>query len=305
MGVPGSPFSAIHPMSPAALYSADFSNPMFAQSGLLNAIVASARMAGPGEFANGGFGGQGNGVHPVQRCLYIGNLPEDTTTTDICEAVRGGLLLSVKYIADKHYAVSGRVLRFVLGLICFQFVTFADPIQATHFYHQATSYGLMIKQKKVKVSWGRGNNFVHPSLMNAVMAGGATRIVYIGGVEDFELFNEQRLREDFEPFGGEYAFAAMVTQLMDPLVEIEQVNFLKDKKAAFVNLWVGFPSAVQVSDRLPSTHSCDVRHASKALESIKTKPEYENLRLAYGKDRCANNPRPGYVILGDLRRFLG
>lgn len=117
MGGPGGPFSAIHPMSPAALYSADFSNPMFAQSGLLNAIVASATvprppngMAGPGEFANGGFGGQGNVVHPVQRCLYIGNLPEDTTTTDICEAVRGGLLLSVKYIADKHYAVSRQVI---------------------------------------------------------------------------------------------------------------------------------------------------------------------------------------------------
>lgn len=62
----------------------------------------------------------------------------------------------------------------------------------------------MVKQKKVKVSWGRGNNFVHPSVLNAVMAGGATRIVYIGGIEDFDTFNEQRLREDFATFGGEY-----------------------------------------------------------------------------------------------------
>lgn len=43
--------------------------------------------------------------------------------------------------------------------------------------------------------------------MNAVMTGGATRIVYIGGIDDFEVFSEQRLREDFEPFGGECAFA--------------------------------------------------------------------------------------------------
>jgi hypothetical protein len=85
----------------------------------------------------------------------------------------------------------------------FQFVSFSDPTQATHFYHQATSYGLTVKQKKVKVSWGRGNNFVHPSVLNAVMTGGATRIVYIGGIEDFDAFNEQRLRQDFEPFGGE------------------------------------------------------------------------------------------------------
>lgn len=61
----------------------------------------------------------------------------------------------------------------------------------------------MIKHKKVKVSWGRGNNFVHPSVLNAVMVGGATRIVYIGGVEDFDAYNEQRLRDDFGTFGGE------------------------------------------------------------------------------------------------------
>lgn len=110
MGVPGGAFPAIHPLSPAALYSADFSNPMFAQSGLLNAIVAGATIGrspnGMGEYqgATGGFGV--NGGHPVNRCLYIGNLPDDATTTDICEAIRGGLVLSVKYMADKHCAVS-------------------------------------------------------------------------------------------------------------------------------------------------------------------------------------------------------
>jgi hypothetical protein len=75
-------------------------------------------------------------------------------------------------------------------------------MQATHFYHQATSYGLMVRNKKVKVSWGRGNNFVHPSVINAVVGAGATRIVYIGGVDDFDVYNEDRLREDFGTFGG-------------------------------------------------------------------------------------------------------
>ncbi|KAI5449008.1 hypothetical protein NCC49_005692 [Naganishia albida] len=251
LGIPGGPFPTFNPLSPAALYSADFSNPAFAQSGMWNAIVAGAAAGGPsngmvgqaGEFGHGGFAAPAvNGGHPTNRCLYIGNLPEDATTSDICEGIRGGLLLSIKYIPEKHYA----------------FVTFVDPIQATYFYHQATSYGLMIKHKKVKVSWGRGNNFVHPSVLNAVMVGGATRIVYIGGVEDFDAYNEQRLRDDFGTFG-----------------EIEQINFLKDKKAAFVNF-------------------CDVRHASKALDALKVTPEYEHMRLAYGKDRCAGNPRPGH-----------
>lgn len=60
----------------------------------------------------------------------------------------------------------------------------------------------MVRNKKVKVSWGRGNNFVHPSVINAVVGAGATRIVYIGGVDDFDVYNEDRLREDFGTFGG-------------------------------------------------------------------------------------------------------
>jgi hypothetical protein len=79
-----------------------------------NAIVAGAAggpangMVSPGgEFAgHGGFAAPPGNGHPTNRCLYIGNLPEDATTSDICEGIRGGLLLSVKYIPEKHYAVS-------------------------------------------------------------------------------------------------------------------------------------------------------------------------------------------------------
>lgn len=115
LGIPGGPFPTFNPLSPAALYSADFSNPAFAQSGMWNAIVAGAAAGGPsngmvgqaGEFGHGGFAAPAvNGGHPTNRCLYIGNLPEDATTSDICEGIRGGLLLSIKYIPEKHYAVS-------------------------------------------------------------------------------------------------------------------------------------------------------------------------------------------------------
>ncbi len=41
---------------------------------------------------------------------------------------------------------------------------------------------------------------------------GATRNVYIGNIEDFDVFNEEKLKRDF----GEYG-------------EIELVNFLKEK----------------------------------------------------------------------------
>ena len=44
------------------------------------------------------------------------------------------------------------------------------------------------------------------------MHSGATRNVYIGNVEDFDKYNEEKLRRDF----GEYG-------------DIELVNFLKEK----------------------------------------------------------------------------
>ena len=37
----------------------------------------------------------------------------------------------------------------------------------------------------------------------------------------------------------------------------------------------------------------NIANAIKAIEGIKNKPEYANLRIAHGKDRCANPPRSG------------
>lgn len=86
--------------------------------------------------------------------------------------------------------------------------------------------------------------------------------------------------------------------------EIEQINFLKDKKAAFVNLCVSILPFVTSPHTDCAVASCDVRHASKALDALKVTPEYEHMRLAYGKDRCAGNPRPGYVISRFVRSGL-
>jgi len=52
---------------------------------------------------------------------------------------------------------------------------------------------------------------LNPQLALAVHSG-ATRNVYIGNIEDFETFTEERLKRDF----GEYG-------------DIELVNFLKEK----------------------------------------------------------------------------
>lgn len=46
----------------------------------------------------------------------------------------------------------------------------------------------------------------------------------------------------------------------------------------------------------------NVSNAIKAIDGVKNKPEYANLRIAHGKDRCANPPRSGPQGASGTRR---
>ncbi|KAF5354409.1 hypothetical protein D9758_010789 [Tetrapyrgos nigripes] len=184
-----------------------------------------------------GMGGVGQGVN---RTVYLGNIHPETTTEDLCNAIRGGVLQSIRYMQDKHIA----------------FVTFVDPAAAFTFFQVASYQGMTLNNRRLKIGWGKNSGPLPPTLALAVHSG-ATRNVYIGNIEDFETFTEERLKRDF----GEYG-------------DIELVNFLKEKNCAFVNF-------------------TNISNAIKAIDGIKNKPEYANLRIAHGKDRCANPPRSG------------
>ncbi|KAI0767164.1 hypothetical protein C8Q74DRAFT_1203489 [Fomes fomentarius] len=180
-------------------------------------------------------GGQG-----LNRTVYLGNIHPETTTEDLCNAIRGGVLQSLRYMQDKHIA----------------FVTFVDPAAALTFFQVASYQGLTLNNRRLKIGWGKNSGPLPPALALAVHSG-ATRNVYVGNIEDFDTFTEEKLKRDF----GEYG-------------EIELVNFLKEKNCAFVNF-------------------TNVANAIKAIDGVKNKPDYANLRIAHGKDRCANPPRSG------------
>ncbi|KAI3611598.1 differentiation regulator [Moniliophthora roreri] len=215
----GVPFSPYAPFSPA--------------DALQQAMVMGGGMGIAG--ANSAIGIQG-----MNRTVYLGNIHPETTAEELCNAIRGGVLQSIRYMQDKHIA----------------FVTFVDPAAAFTFYQVASYQGMTLNNRRLKIGWGKNSGPLPPTLALAVHSG-ATRNVYIGNVEDFDVFTEERLKRDF----GEYG-------------DVELVNFLKEKNCAFVNF-------------------TNISNAIKAIEGIKTKPEYANLRIAYGKDRCANPPRSG------------
>ncbi|CAM0136083.1 hypothetical protein VKS41_005529 [Umbelopsis sp. WA50703] len=171
----------------------------------------------------------------ANRTIYLGNIHPDTTTEEICNVVRGGILNHIRYMPDKHIA----------------FIAFVDPTLALNFYNQASYHGVVIKNRRLKVGWGKPSA-LSASVIAAVQNGGS-RNVYLGNID--ETITEDKLRQDF----GEYG-------------DIELVNTLKEKNCAFVNF-------------------TSIASAVRAIDGIRSKDEYKKFRINYGKDRCGNPPR--------------
>lgn len=45
------------------------------------------------------------GAQGLNRTVYLGNIHPETTTEDLCNAIRGGVLQNLRYLHDKHIAV--------------------------------------------------------------------------------------------------------------------------------------------------------------------------------------------------------
>ena len=160
---------------------------------LSHSIAQQSMQAATISTAAGGVDNIGN------RTVYLGNIHPETTTEEICNVVRGGLLHHIRYIPDKH--------------ICF--VTFIDPNAAASFFALSSGQGLMIHNRRLKLGWGKHSGPL-PSAIALAVSGGASRNVYIGNID--EGWSEERLRQDFAEYG-----------------EIELVNTLREKSCAFVN----------------------------------------------------------------------
>ncbi|KAG5419817.1 hypothetical protein I9W82_001697 [Candida metapsilosis] len=134
------------------------------------------------------------------------------------------------------------------------FITFIDPIAAAQFFAMCQLHGLTIHNRRIKVGWGKHSGPLSNALSLAV-SNGASRNIYIGNLNNFDFYNPKKLREDFSKFG-----------------DIEQINYLEEKNCAFINF-------------------VNIANAIKAIDGIKSFPDYKNLKINFGKDRCGNLPR--------------
>lgn len=146
---------------------------------------------------------------------------------------------------------------------------------------------MTLNNRRLKVGWGKNSGPISPALALSIHAG-ATRNVYVGNIEDFETFSVEKLRRDF----GEYG-------------DIELVNYLKEKYVYCSIYVLTLLLYAMLSRNCAFVNFTNISNAIKAIDAIKNKPDYANLRIAHGKDRCANPPRAGAQGAGSARRSSG
>ncbi|CAG8457391.1 4912_t:CDS:1 [Scutellospora calospora] len=193
--------------------------------------------------ASSAAGSTASGSAAGNRTVYLGNIHPDTTCEEICNVIRGGILQQIRYMPEKHIA----------------FVTFIDSNSANSFMYIAQQTGVVVKNRRLKVGWGKNPGPLPGHIQMAVNTQSASRNVYVGQLDD--NITEEKLRQDFSEYG-----------------DIELVNILKEKSCGFVNF-------------------TSIMSAIKAIDQIKAKDEYKKYRINYGKDRCGNPPR-GITIGG-------
>ncbi|KAH3666673.1 hypothetical protein WICMUC_005490 [Wickerhamomyces mucosus] len=135
------------------------------------------------------------------------------------------------------------------------FITFIDPIAAAQFFAMSQLHGLTIHNKRIKIGWGKHSGPLSNALTLAVSSG-ASRNIYIGNIDlNNKDFNKESLYLKFQEFG-----------------EIEQINYLMEKNCVFINF-------------------TNISNAILAIDKIKIDPNFKQLKINFGKDRCGNIPR--------------
>jgi RNA recognition motif-containing protein len=203
VGFPGMPNAAFGALSPASAppgmgFGLGMPSSGNAEEQARSASSGSAFGVAAAAMLGGGANAAPNSTALSQignRTVYLGNIHPETTTEEICNHVRGGILQNVRYIAEKHIA----------------FLTFVDANTALAFFHLASYSGVMIHNRRLKIGWGKHSGPLSPAIAMAVQAGGS-RNVYVGNIENADVLNDEKLRRDF----GEYG-------------EIELVNSLREK----------------------------------------------------------------------------
>ncbi|CAD6439943.1 d469b726-39d0-47d5-a44c-eb512512ba7d [Sclerotinia trifoliorum] len=115
----------------------------------------------------------------AQRTVLLFNLPDGTTYADICDAVRGGMLLDI-YLRTHDHAAS---------------VSFLEQAHANEFLRHVKRNDLYIRSKRVDIRWS-DRQFILPNHIANKVGTGATRNLIIHNCSP--KHTEKVIRDDLE-----------------------------------------------------------------------------------------------------------
>ncbi|KAE8451878.1 hypothetical protein EG329_002719 [Mollisiaceae sp. DMI_Dod_QoI] len=133
----------------------------------------------------------------AKRTVLLANLPENTTHSDLVDAVRGGMLLDL-YLRGHDRTAS---------------ISFLEEAAAQEFFSHVKRHDLYIKGKRVEIRWN-DRQFILPGHVANKISIGATRNLVIYNCNP--KHTEERIRDDLEhihnlvvikvSFGGQNAY---------------------------------------------------------------------------------------------------
>ncbi|CDK25890.1 unnamed protein product [Kuraishia capsulata CBS 1993] len=258
-----------------------------------NALVQQSNAAAAIATSAGGANNLGN------RTVYLGNLHPETTLEEICNVVRGGILQNIRLIRERH--------------VCF--ITFIDPIAAAQFFAMSSLNGLIIHGRKIKIGWGKHSGGLSNALSLAV-GNGASRNIYIGGLDDDDVVIEEDEGADDEnnettdettddtksttKTKESSAGSPEATDPSTPTTDDTDPEHTTSSKITFSNkkLHEDFKQFGEIEQinfyrekHCAFVNFTNISNAIKAMDGIKEHKDYLKLKINFGKDRCGNLPR--------------
>ncbi|KAL7750761.1 hypothetical protein RI367_003718 [Sorochytrium milnesiophthora] len=215
--------------------------------------------AGSPGYAMGSAAQYEGGEQPVNRTLYIGNLPVGVTAENVLDTVHVGMVEAIRMLPEKNCA----------------FVSFVDPSAANSFYVSCQGINkLCVSGAEVRVNWAKSTP-LPAHLLLAINQNKASRNVFIGNLHDG--ITDQELRVDVSQYG-----------------EVENIKIVA-KRATTGDEDAQAAARGNPGQRMMAfVHFYNIQAAIRCVSGLPHNPKYAGNRISFGKDRCAPRaPRGG------------
>jgi RNA recognition motif-containing protein len=207
----------------------------------------------------------------LNRTIYVGNLPPDTTAEEVLNLVHSGVVESFKLFSDKNFA----------------FISFLSEISAIHFFATAKLYHLSLNNVRLKINWGKQSP-IPLQVSLAVTMDKATRNVYFGNIPKSKGINIPELRQTLESRFGPIENIRIVKRNIasstNPTTNNDTLNHSSSDDLVTDIVSSNYENSVVF------IHFYNINSAIRTVQELSMDPD-NPYKIFYGKDRCAKISR--------------